>query len=312
MNAVWTSGPLNPASQHRVGQRAQGLIEQATVAMGKCLGCRLDQPGGARLILTSGGTESNNLALRGITGQADAANPDDQLAPIVISRIEHPSILATAKAMAAQGRDVRWLDVDNAGRVRLDQLKSMLDQDDPKAALVSIMSANNETGVIQPIEEAARICRATGVPLHVDATQTVGKQVFHITDLGVAAVTLSAHKFHGPAGVGALWIDRGIRLQPMLHGGEQQLDTRPGTEPVALIVAMAKALTLACEEIDASHDHMKMLRDRLENGLIDQIDNLVVHGRGSDRLPMTSLCVGDRSRSPIIAYGAGYGGNRLQ
>ena len=150
------------------------------------------------------------------------------------------------------------------------------------------MSANNETGVLQPIEQAAAICRSAGVPLHIDATQSVGKLPINLDSLGAAAVTFSAHKFHGPAGIGALWINTGVSIKPMLHGGEQQLESRPGTEPVALAIGMAEALRLATQEGDESIQRMGALRDQLETGLVSQFSELRIQGAQKARLPNTS------------------------
>ncbi|TWT53498.1 Cysteine desulfurase [Rubripirellula amarantea] len=278
----WTLGPANPSSQHQLGQRARNRLDEAIEAIGRCLGCRLDQPGGPRLILTSGGTESNNLALRGI-GHAG---------PLVVSQVEHPSVLATALEMQTQGRDVRFLGVDDHGQVQLDQLEGLIEQEGIRASLVSIMSANNETGVVQPIAEAAKICHRLGVPLHVDTTQTIGKQVIHLGREypGVSAVTFTAHKFHGPVGVGALWLAAGVDVKAIIRGGEQQLDTRPGTEPVALAVGMAQALQFAQNECEQSYPHTTKLRDRLELGLLAGHAELVVQGIKHPRLPNTT-CV---------------------
>jgi cysteine desulfurase len=278
-------GPTNPSSLHASGRAARDRVEAAAETIGRCLNTALDLPGGPRLIFTSGGTESNNLALLGI---------GDSNSPIVVSRIEHPSVIEVAKAMAAGGRVVRWLDVDAGGRVRLDQLADLIggDGNGEAAGLVSIMSANNETGIVQPIATAAEICRAAGVPLHVDATQSIGKVDFDVSAIGASAVTFTSHKFHGPSGIGGLWIDGGLKLNPMLRGGQQQLESRPGTEPVALIVAMAESLRIAVAEQSASAKHMRRLRDRFESQLKSTIGELVIHGEDdpSSRHPGTT-CV---------------------
>lgn len=275
---AYRSGPTNPSSQHASGRQARDRVDHAIDVIGRCIGTRLDQPGGPRLVITSGGTESNNLALSGIG--------DD--GPVVVSRIEHPSVVATAEAMQACGRTVRWLDVDPEGEINVECLSALIEADQNRATLVSLMSANNETGVLQPIRRAAEICRASGVPLHVDATQSIGKLPIQLDSLGASAVTFSAHKFHGPPGVGALWIDAGLPIQPMLHGGQQQLETRPGTEPVALVLGMAEALRLATEEMDDSIAWTSQLRDQLETGLLGRHGELVIQGRDKQRLPGTS------------------------
>ncbi len=270
-------GPANPASQHAFGRAAREKLDRAIEMIGECLGVRLDQPGGPRLILTSGGTESNNLALRGI-GVGD----------LVISRVGHPSVIAVAESLRSAGRTVHWLDVDADGRVSLSHLNVILSEHRDSVGLVSVMSANNETGVLQPIGKAAELCRDSGVPMHVDATQSIGKVAFDVGSLGVSAVTFTAHKFHGPAGIGALWLDAGVKIQPLLHGGQQQLESRPGTEPVALAVAMAEALRLGVSELEHATETAHRLRNRLESELLRRHPDLVIHGRNVDRLPGTS------------------------
>lgn len=292
MMQCFQSGALNPASQHAVGRRARQQLDEAVETIGHCIGTRLDQPGGARLLITSGGTESNNLAISGIgTG------------PIVISRMEHSSVMAAAEAQRAAGRSIRYLDVDEQGEIRLDQLNDLLWDMDGPASLVSIMSANNETGVVQPILEAAAICRAAGVPLHVDATQSIGKLPLALDALGASAVTLTAHKFHGPVGVGALWIAPGMKVRPLLVGGQQQLETRAGTEPLALVVGMAEALHVACRELAEANCRIAGLRDRLEGELMRRHAQLVIQGSGKTRLPGTTAIsfIGTDRQSMLMA-----------
>lgn len=274
---VLRAGPANPSSLHALGRRAQGRIDQEVDVIGSCLGSRLDQPGGPRLVFTSGGTESNNLALQGLARQG----------AIVVSRIEHPSVIETAQAMERLGRHVRWLNVDHQGQVDPDHLQSLIDDTAAPLGLVSVMSANNETGVIQPISEIAGLCAGAGIPLHVDATQTVGKLPVSLDSLGVAAVSFSAHKFHGPVGIGALWLAAHAKLSPILYGGQQQLESRPGTEPVALIVGLAEALRLATDEMDQATAITRRLRNRLETELLQLHPDLVVQGAQHERLPGT-------------------------
>ncbi|TVQ03215.1 MAG: cysteine desulfurase [Planctomycetaceae bacterium] len=275
---VWDLGPLNPSSQHRIGRLARNLLDEAISRLGKALGADVDSPGGDSLVLTSGGTESNQLALQGL------GDPDG---PLVISQIEHPSVLEPARAAASAGRTVRVIPVDADGRIDLPAARRFIVEAAPRAALVSVMSANNETGVIQPIDELARICQEAGVPLHVDATQTVGKLPFDFGRSGVTAITAAAHKFHGPAGVGLLLVRSGVELRPMFRGGEQQLALRAGTEPVALAVGMAEALVLAAAHFETT-SRLEALRVRLETGLLASFSELVIHGRDCPRLPGTS------------------------
>jgi len=210
MLAQFLDGPTNASSQHAFGRRSRSHLDAAIETIGSYLGTRLDQPNGARLIITSGGTESNHQALTGLGDHG----------PLVLSRIEHPSVLATAKWLERRGRPLRWLEVDQDGLVRLDQLEAMISTDDHNIALVSLMAANNETGVIQPISEAAELCRKAGILLHVDATQTIGKLPLNLENSGISALTFTAHKFHGPAGVGGLWLAPEVNVEPVFHGGE--------------------------------------------------------------------------------------------
>ena len=184
MLAQFLDGPTNASSQHAFGRRSRFHLDTAMEAIGSCLGTRLDQPNGARLIITSGGTESNHQALTGLNDHGS----------LVLSPIEHPSVLATVKWLEQQGRSLRWLEVDQDGLVRLDQLETLISADDHDIALVSLMAANNETGVIQPISQAAEICQKAGIPLHVDATQTVGKLPLNLEDSGISALTFTAHQ----------------------------------------------------------------------------------------------------------------------
>jgi cysteine desulfurase len=279
MMAVWTGGPLNASSQHACGRAARNRLDDALSQIARLLGADIDTPGGDTLVMTSGGTESNNLALRGI---------GDPQAPLVISSIEHPSVIEPARSMAAAAREVRVIPVGPDGVICLETASRLISETLPRPGLVSVMSANNETGVIQPIERLAEICNSAGVPLHVDATQTVGKLAMRFDRSGIAAVTATAHKFHGPAGIGMLLLRSGIDLRPQLQGGEQQLGKRPGTEPVPLAVGMAEALRLAIENADETARRTAALRDSLESGLRLRFDDLVVHGGGAARLPATS------------------------
>jgi len=302
---VYAKGPANASSQHAVGRAAAAELEDAREMIAAALGTDVSRPGGPRLIITSGGTESNHLALTGIVDP----DRDNGAGPIVLSRLEHPSVLATAEALhAATGRPLRWLDVDRSGVVSLDSLADLISGKGArdgagKAGLVSLMSANNETGVIQPVEMASQICRAANVPLHVDATQSVGKIPIELDTWGCSAVTFTAHKLHGPVGVGGLWLAPGVQVRPVMHGGQQQLMARPGTEPVALLAGMATAVRLATDQLDTHAEHMRRLRDRLEQALLGRFPALVIHGYDQPRLPNTTFIsfVGANRQSMLMA-----------
>lgn len=279
MLAVWQSGPLNASSQHAAGRSARNRLDDAVSQLGQLLGADVDSPGGDSLVLTSGGTEANNLAICGI---------GDSSQPLVVSAIEHPSVLECARNQAAAGRLVRVIPVDSSGVINLDAAAELLVPAKPRPSLVSVMAANNETGVIQPIERLAAICQAAGVPLHIDATQSVGKLAVDFQKLNVAALTVSAHKFHGPAGIGLLLVRSGVAVRPLMYGGEQQLGKRPGTETVALAVAMAEALRIAIESRGQSAELMNACREHLETTLQSEFPEIVIHGSGVARLPGTS------------------------
>lgn len=276
---VWASGPLNASSQHASGRAARARLDRAAAEMGRLLGADVQQPGGPQLIFTSGGTEANNLALHGV---------GDPAAPLIVSEIEHPSVLEVARRQGQQGRPLHWIPVSSQGVADLAALADLLAQCGPAAPLVCLMSANNETGVLQPVAEAASICRRFGAHLHVDATQSVGRLPVDFTALGAGSLTFAAHKFHGPVGVGGLLLAPGVNLTAQWQGGAQQLGMRPGTEAVALIVGAAAALSRACQDQQANADHCRRLRDRLEARLAQTVEGLVIHGRQVPRLPGTT------------------------
>jgi cysteine desulfurase len=297
----------NPASQHDAGRQARRALEQARSRIAEILGARTTGMNADQLIFTSGGTESNNLALHGLLGHTDAtlragglnppahgASPPPAHSQLVISAIEHSSITRTAESLTLRLPSraagfippaLQILGVDNAGIIRLDQLESLLT---PATQLASIMLASNETGILQPVAAAAAICRSHGVLLHTDATQAVGKLPINFTKLDVDALTATAHKFHGPLGVGILLLRHGVQLTPALHGGFQQAALRPGTESVALAIGMQTALELWQRDADARREQMTALRDQLEHAILTGWPDAVVIGGESPRLPHTS------------------------
>lgn len=281
MTAVLREGLANPASQHQPGQKARRRLEQAREEVGTLLGADVSGPKADRVIFTSGGTEANNLALLGIA----LARTGGQPGRVIVSSIEHASVLEPAQHLLDLGWRMDTISVTPEGVVRLDHLAELLRVD---AAVVSIMLGNHETGVIQPVAEAARLCHAAGVPLHTDAVQAAGKVALDFRALGVDAMTIAAHKFQGPLGIGALVLRHDTPLQPLLYGGHQQQGLRPGTESVALAVGMATALRLAQAEQAEHCRRLTALRERFEQGLADGYPGLVVHGRNAPRLPQTS------------------------
>lgn len=291
MMAAWQAAYANPASQHQAGRRARQTVEAARESIARILGGNIDSLAPDRLIFTSGGTEANNLVLSGLrsfaNGSSHTADPagETTASQVIVSSLEHPSIAQAADWLASQGEMVRRVRALSSGVIDLQHLAELLES---PTRLVSIMAANNETGVIQPLAEIARLCSAAAVPLHTDAVQVVGKLPFDFHAQPLAAATIAAHKFHGPRGIGALLLDANVSLKPIFWGGFQQDGLRPGTESVELIVGMQAALEVWHAEASERQERLTRLRDTLEGRLTSQFPDLVVVGRESQRLPHTS------------------------
>jgi cysteine desulfurase len=264
----------NAGSAHPLGLLADGAVAHARTQVAALLGC-----GPAELVFNSGGTEGLNHVFRGLF----EALPSKR--HFVISAVEHPAVLAIAQWLRAQGAEVSILPVDGDGALKLDEVDSVLR---PDTALLSVMAANNETGVRLPIDALGRIARAKGVLFHTDATQAVGKVPLDLASLPVDLLNLSAHKFHGPKGAGALFIRRGLRLKPFMLGGSQERGRRGGTENVPGLVGLGAAAELAKTRLPGM-DRIEALRDRLERELAAEVPDLRIAGAGSSRLPNTSL-----------------------
>jgi len=282
MARVQRDGLANPASQHHLGRRARRLLEEAREGIASLLGADVTSLRADQLIFTSGGTEANNLALFGLTAAAAAKTHEKQ--QVIVSGIEHPSILESVKRLEQRGVPVVRLGVSSHGVVDERQLEEALEQ---PTALASVMLANHETGVLQPIERLAACCSVANVPLHTDAVQAVGKVPVHFRQLGVNAMTLTAHKVHGPLGIGALLLRSDVKLEPTLFGGFQQAGLRPGTEPVALAVGFHEALRLAHDELVERTATITRLADELASTLREAFPDLVVAGEAAPRLPHT-------------------------
>jgi cysteine desulfurase len=278
----------NPASQHSLGRRARRKLEDARERIASLLGADVSGRQPDRLVFTSGGTEANNLAIRGLAERGDGfgrAASSGSRGHIIISAIEHPSVTAPVEEMARHGWSVDRLGVDANGVICVDKLAGLIR---PETRLVAAMLGQNETGVVQPVDQLSAICATHHVPLHTDAAQVVGKLLADFRALGASTMTVAAHKFHGPLGIGALVIRSGIELRPQMFGGFQQGGLRPGTEPVTLAVGMCRALELWHAERWARAARMRALRDRLEALIVAGDPNAVVIGRGAERLPHTS------------------------
>ncbi|GAC1431070.1 MAG: cysteine desulfurase NifS [Chloroflexota bacterium] len=265
----------NPSSIYGLGRASRRALDESREAVAGALNARPSE-----IIFTSGGTESDNAAIRG----AVAARPGAPV-HVVTSTIEHHAVLHTCEALERSGVEVTYLQVDDDGRVDPDAVGRALR---PHTALVSIMVANNEIGTIEPVAEIARVCRAAGVLLHTDAVQAAGAVPLDVEALGVDLLSLSGHKFYGPKGVGVLYVRRGTtssRWLPIQHGGSQERGRRAGTENVAGIVGLATALRLAIEEMAANNAAASAARDRLRAGILASVPDTRVNGHPTLRLP---------------------------
>ena len=285
MTEALNKGFLNPASQHREGQRARREIESLRTKIIDLLGGKSHSMEADQLIITSGGTESNNLALIGLA-QHLSTKTDQGKGRVLISAIEHPSIIGAADALKRSGFMVQQIAVDSNGVVCLEDLKRQLgDTDSQPVTLVSIMLANNETGVIQPVQDAVKLCHQHSALLHTDAVQMVGKLPVSFAEIGCDAMSFTAHKLHGPRGIGGLLLKSGVNVEPILFGGFQQMAARPGTEDVALLTGMHRAIELAVGDPDRAI-RMLELRESLETTLQQRFD-VTINGSGADRMPHT-------------------------
>lgn len=263
----------NPSSMHFFGGANQKYLDLARERVAKLLGA---EPG--EIVFTSCGTESDSTAL----WSAIRAWPEKK--HIITTKVEHPAVLNLAKFLETQGYRVTYLPVDSTGQINLEDLKVALT---PETALVSIMWANNETGVIYPVEEAARITHAKGAMFHTDAVQAVGKIAINLKETKIDMLSLSGHKLHAPKGIGVLYVRKGSRFSPFLMGGHQEKGRRAGTENVPYIAGLGKAAELAMNNLEKENTYVKGLRDRLEAGLL-KIPNSRVNGGGANRLPNTT------------------------
>ena len=265
----------NPASPHQAGRKARQVVERVRENILDDLGATLTGPEPDRLIFTSGATEANNLVLRGVGKQG----------PIILSRVEHPSVERVGNALSKEGVDILWLNVDSNGLVSLEQLEEFLQR---RATLVSIIWANHETGVLQPMELIAELCHQYRVPLHTDATQIIAKKKISFRDIPISALTFSSHKFHGPKGIGGLFISGKHTLSPMLFGGFQQSGLRPGTESPVLVKGLGTAWEWSHSKRDSALSSLSLMRDVLENRLSSAFSRIIFHGKQVERAPQTS------------------------
>jgi cysteine desulfurase len=291
MVRTWRECGANPASQHGPGRKARRMLEEAREGIAQLLGARTGGMDADQVIFTSGGTEANNLALLGMMAEAPtrhkefAAEYSSIVADVLVSAIEHPSVLGPAEELRRRGFKVR-VAVPTNRQGKFDE--AFLGSFDSLPYLASIMLANNETGMIQPVRQIAATAHEHGMLIHTDAVQAAGKIPVSFRELGVDAMTVAPHKFHGPLGIGALVVRHGVRLAPQLFGGFQQGGLRPATENVALAVGFFEALRLAVAEFSERAERMRSLRDELEQRLGEEFPDIVIIGKQAPRLPNTS------------------------
>jgi len=264
----------NPSSSHAYGSTAHAAIERARGQVAALLGCSPEE-----IIFTGGGSEADNLALKGIA-EANQARGDH----LITTQIEHPAVLATCRYLERRGFRATYLPVDRYGRVSLDDVQRAIT---PRTILITIMHANNEVGTLQPLAAIGDFARERGIPFHTDAAQSVGKLPTGVDELGVDLLTVAGHKLYAPKGVGALFVGHGLRLEPLIHGAGHEGGRRAGTENTASIVGLGEACRLAGEGLAEETARLRTLRDRLHQGLATQVGQVYLNGHPSERLPNT-------------------------
>ncbi len=263
----------NPSSAHAYGRRARRAVAEARAQVAELLGCAPEE-----VVFTSGGTEANNHALRGVVEALDVRGRH-----LITSQIEHPAVLEVCRWLEARGCAVSYLPVDEGGRVRAEDVAAALR---PETALISIMHANNEVGTVQPLAAIAAIALEGGVAFHTDAAQSIGKLPTRVDELGVDLLSVAGHKVYAPKGVGALYVRAGTPLAKLMHGAGHEDGRRPGTENVLEIVGLGAACALAADGLEAHAMHMTAMRDRLHAGLSARLD-VRLNGHPEHRLPNT-------------------------
>ena len=262
----------NPSSVYTCGQEAKGAIEEARANLASFIGAKDEE-----IVFTSGGTEADNFALKGVA-YANKGKGNH----IITTTIEHHAVLETCHFLETTGFRVTFLPVDEYGMVDPDEVRRAITS---KTVLISVMHANNEIGTIQPLAEIAKIARETGVYFHTDAVQTVGHIPINVDELGVDLLSMSAHKLYGPKGVGAIYIRKGTKLVPFMHGGEQERGRRASTQNVPGIVGLGKAVDIARQEMNEEAERLTRLRDKLIDGVLTQIEHTRLNGHPTERLP---------------------------
>jgi cysteine desulfurase len=262
----------NPSSIYSCGREARGAVEEARTKVAELIGARSEE-----IIFTGGGTEADNHALKGVAYANERKGNH-----IITTSIEHNAVLEVCKFLERRGFKITYLPVDEYGLVAPDDVKRAITD---RTILISVMHANNEVGTIEPVEEIGKIAREAGVYFHTDAVQTVGHIPVNVDELKADLLAISAHKFYGPKGVGALYVREGTRLVSLMHGGGQEKKCRAGTENVPAIVGLGKAVELAGQEMGKEAERLAHLRDKLIKGLLEKIDNIRLNGHPTRRLP---------------------------
>ena len=265
----------NPSTLYSIGAEARAAVEEARKKVADLVGAKPDE-----IVFTGCGSESDNMALKGV-----AFAHMERGKHIIVSSVEHHAVLNTAAYLEKIGFEVTYLPVDRYGMVDPDDLRQAIRTD---TILVSVMLANNEIGTIQPIKELCLVSHERGVLFHTDAVQAAGKLRIDVEELGVDLLSLSAHKIYGPKGVGALYIRKGTKIYPLIHGGHQERGRRAGTENVAGIVGFGKAAEIALQEMEEEAVRIAGLRDRLEGGILERIEDVLINGHPEKRLPNTT------------------------
>jgi cysteine desulfurase len=265
----------NASSSYRLGREAKTALENSRKKVAACLGAKDHE-----IIFTSGGTESDNLAIRGIARALRGKGNH-----IITSRVEHHAVLRTCDDLEREGFRVTFLPVDASGQISPDDVRRHIDEG---TILISIMAANNETGVLQPISEVGALARQKGIIFHTDAVQAVGKIPVNVDDLSVDLLSISGHKFHGPKGVGALYVRHNTPMAPILTGGHHEHHFRAGTENIPGIVGLAEALSVATQNLSTATHRLSTLRQRFESAILNKIDGVQINGVNAPRVPNTS------------------------
>jgi len=265
----------NPSSSHAFGATAKKAVEEARGQVAEMLRCRVDE-----VVFTSGGTEANNYAIKGVAGAyRDKGNH------IITSSVEHPAVTEVCRYLEGRGCRVTYLPVDGFGLVDPGDVEAAMT---PRTVLVTIMHSNNEVGTVEPIREIGEIAHRHGALVHADCAQSIGKVPVHVDDLGVDLLTVAGHKIYAPKGVGALYVRTGVKLEKLIHGANHEMDWRAGTENVIEIVGLGKACALIAQNLARYQGHSRKMRDRLEVGLLDRFPAARINGHPEKRLPNTA------------------------